>query len=59
MDLEDEDVWLRHRVRRLRTILRYVRDSRAEVALQELIGEAEERLDELVKRRETKGNAKR
>jgi hypothetical protein len=47
MDLEDEEIWLRHRVLRLRTILRFVSDARAEAALKELISEAEQRLDAL------------
>jgi hypothetical protein len=50
MDLEGEDIWLRHRVLRLRTILRFVDDPRAEAALKELIGEAELRLDALANR---------
>jgi len=47
MDFEDESTWLRHRVLRLRTILRYVKDARAESGLLELIAEAEERLEQL------------
>ena len=44
MDFEDESTWLRHRVLRLRTILRYVKDARAETGLRELIAEAEHKL---------------
>jgi hypothetical protein len=47
MELEDESTWLRHRVMRLRTILRYVKDPRAETSLRELIAEAEQRLEQL------------
>jgi len=47
MDFEDEYTWLRHRVLRLRTILRFVSDSRAESGLRELIAEAEKRLEQL------------
>jgi hypothetical protein len=47
MDVESEKVWLRHRVQRLRTILRFVTDVRAEAPLRELIAEAELRLDAL------------
>jgi hypothetical protein len=41
MDFEDEYTWLRHSLLRLRTILRYAKDSRAESGLRELIAEAE------------------
>jgi hypothetical protein len=37
--------WLRHRLRRLRTILRYAKEPRVESGLRELIADAEERLD--------------
>jgi hypothetical protein len=47
MELEDEYSWLRHRVIRLRTILRYVTDPKAETGLRELIAEAEQRLEQL------------
>jgi hypothetical protein len=55
MDFEDESTWLRHRVLRLRTILRFVKDARAESGLRELIGEAEQRLDQLEARARTEG----
>ena len=59
MDFEDEYTWLRHRVLRLRTILRYVKDSRAESGLRELIGEAEKRLEQLEAMRRTKALERR
>jgi hypothetical protein len=55
MDFEDESTWLRHRVLRLRTILRFVKDARAESGLRELIAEAEQRLDQLEARARTEG----
>ena len=45
LDLEPEENWLRHRLRRLRTILRYAKEPRVETGLRELIADAEERLD--------------
>jgi hypothetical protein len=45
VDLEPEANWLRHRLRRLRTILRYANEPRVESGLRELIADAEERLD--------------
>ncbi len=50
-DLEDEETWLGHRLRRLRTILRFAKDARVEAELKQLIGEAEERLDALTRQR--------
>ncbi len=47
MDLESEVTWLRHRVIRLRTILRYAKEPRVESMLWQLIAEAEERLERL------------
>jgi hypothetical protein len=52
MDFEDEHTWLRHRVRRLRTILRYVKEPRAETGLRELIADAEQRLEQLEEARQ-------
>jgi hypothetical protein len=43
-DLEDEETWLRHRIMRMRTILRFARDPRTEAGLRELISDAEARL---------------
>jgi hypothetical protein len=56
MDFEDESTWLLHRVLRLRTILRYVKDARAETGLRELIAEAEQRLEQLEAKRGTKAS---
>jgi hypothetical protein len=47
MELEDEETWLRHRVIRLRTMLRFAKDPRTEAGLKEFIADAEERLDAL------------
>jgi hypothetical protein len=54
MDFEDEHTWLRHRVLRLRSILRYVKDPKVESGLRELIAEAEQRLEQLEARQRTK-----
>ena len=35
LDLEPEENWLRHRLRRLRTILRYAKEPRVESGLRE------------------------
>jgi hypothetical protein len=43
-DLEDEETWLRHRIVRMRTVLRFARDPRAEAGMRELIADAEARL---------------
>jgi hypothetical protein len=43
-EIEDEVTWLRHRIVRMRTILRFAKDARTEAGLRELIGEAEARL---------------
>jgi len=47
---EDEVTWLRHRVVRMRTILRFAKEPRAEAGLRELIADAEARLDALERR---------
>jgi hypothetical protein len=47
MELEAEETWLRKRVVRLRTALRYANDPRVEVILREVIGDAENRLEVL------------
>jgi hypothetical protein len=44
VEIEDELTWLRHRVVRLRAVLRFVQDPQAEVMLRELIADAEDRL---------------
>jgi hypothetical protein len=41
---EDELTWLRHRIVRMRTILRFAKDPRTEAGLRELIADAEARL---------------
>jgi len=58
MEFEDESTWLRHRVLRLRTILRYAKDARAETGLRELIAEAEKRLEQLETIRQAKHSQK-
>ena len=45
--LEPEETWLRKRIIRLRTILRYVQDPRTEAGLKEFIADAEHRLEAL------------
>jgi hypothetical protein len=45
MELEAEETWLRKRIVRLRTALRYANDSRIEVVLPEVIGDADNRLE--------------
>jgi len=51
VELEDEETWLRHRVIRLRTMLRFAKDPRTEAGLKEFIADAEERLDALERSR--------
>jgi hypothetical protein len=45
VELEAEETWLRKRIIRLRTVLRYANDARAEAGLREFIGDAENRLE--------------
>jgi hypothetical protein len=47
MEMENEETWLRKRIVRLRVALRYANDSRTEVVLREVIGDAENRLEDL------------
>jgi hypothetical protein len=47
MELEAEESWLRKRIMRLRTLLRYANDPRIEVGLREVIADAEHRLEML------------
>jgi hypothetical protein len=54
MDIEPEYTWLLHRVMRMRTLLRYVKDPKVEAGLRELIGEAEQRLEQLEAKQEVK-----
>jgi transposase len=56
MDFEDESTRLLHRVLRLRTIQRYVKDPRGESGLRELIAEAEQRLEQLEAMRRPKAS---
>lgn len=48
---EDEVTWLRHRVVRMRTLLRFSKDPRIEHGLRELVADAEARLEALEARR--------
>ena len=50
MELEAEETWLRKRIIRLRTILRYASDPRTEAGLREFIADAEHRLEMLQNR---------
>jgi hypothetical protein len=54
-EIEDDVSWLRHQISRMRTILRFAKDPRAEAGLRELIAEAEARLGAL----EERGSARR
>ena len=49
MEVQPENVWLCFRLKRLRIILREVKDPNAETLLRELIADAEERLETLEK----------
>ena len=46
-EFEKEEIWLRHRLRRLRTLFRYAKETRVEGGLRELIADAEDRLEVL------------
>lgn len=52
--LEQEENWLRHRLRRMRAMLRYANEPRVEAGLRELIADAEDRLDALETHRRTR-----
>ena len=54
MEWEEEESWLRHRIIRLRTVLRYAKDPRAIAGLKEFIAEAEDRLETLESKRKQK-----
>jgi hypothetical protein len=54
LDFEEEEIWLRHRLRRMRALLRYAKEIKVEVGLRELIAEAEERLEILEQRQNHK-----
>ena len=49
-DFEEEEIWLRHRLRRMRMLLRYAKEPRVESGRRELIADAEERLEILEQR---------
>ena len=51
VEWEDEEAWLRARIIRLRTILRYAKDPQVEIGLKEFIADAEARLDMLERSR--------
>jgi hypothetical protein len=51
VELEDEEPWLRARIKRLRRLLRYARDTQVEAGLKEFIGDAEARLEMLERKR--------
>ncbi len=53
VELEEEEIWLRHRVGRLRAALRIAKEPRVEAILRELIIDAEKRLD-LIEQANTK-----
>jgi hypothetical protein len=57
VDVEPEYTWLLHRVMRLRTILRYVKDPKVKAGLRELIGEAEQRLEQLEEKQKRKSSS--
>jgi hypothetical protein len=40
-EIEDEQTWLRHRIMRMRTVLQFAKDPRAEAGMRELIADAE------------------
>jgi hypothetical protein len=48
---EDEVTWLRHRIVRMRTVLRFAKDPRTEAGVRELIADAEARFAALEERR--------
>jgi hypothetical protein len=50
MDLEEEESWLRHHLRRLRTLLRYAKIPGVETGLRELVADTEARLEMLESR---------
>jgi hypothetical protein len=47
MKPEDEEIWLRHRVIRMRALLRFAKEPCVERGLRELIADAEKRLEPL------------
>ncbi len=53
VEFEEEEIWLRHRVGRLRAALRLTKEPRVEAILRDLIIDAEKRL-ELIERANVK-----
>ena len=49
-DFEEEEIWLRHRLQRMRMLFRYAKEPLVESGLRELIADAEERLEILEQR---------
>jgi hypothetical protein len=47
IDCEDEEVWLRGVIIRLRTLLRFAKDDRVDAGLKDIIADAEKRLEQL------------
>jgi hypothetical protein len=45
VEFEEEEIWVRHRVRRLRAALRITKEPRVEAILRDLIIDAEKRLE--------------
>jgi hypothetical protein len=45
VEFEEEEIWLRHRVRRLRAALRITKEPRVEAILRDLIIDADKRLE--------------
>jgi hypothetical protein len=54
MYLEDETIWLQHRLQRMRTLLRFAKDPNIVAGLKELVADGEQRLDTLLENRATK-----
>jgi hypothetical protein len=46
--MEDEAQWLQHRLRRMRTLMRFARDPKVVTGLMELIVEDERRLEAIL-----------
>jgi hypothetical protein len=47
MKSDEDEIWLRHRVIRMRALLRFTREPYVESGLRELIADAEKRLEPL------------
>jgi len=48
--MEDEAVWLRHQLQRMRTLMRFAEQPAVLAGLKELIAEGEKRLDAVLER---------